>query len=167
MVNLQASGYTAQVSGVNGGTGVVLLEAYDADTAAVPTAHYSNVSGRGFSGSGSNVLTVGFVITGSSSMTVLIRGVGPTLATYSVAGAMTNPQLTVFDSNQNVVGSNATWGGTAALQAAFNAVSAFPLPTTSADAAILVTLPPGAYTADVTGTNGSTGIVLLEVYEMP
>ena len=113
------------------------------------------------------MLTVGFVIAGNSSMTVLIRAIGPTLASFSVTGAMANPQLTVFDSNQNVVGSNAGWGGTAALQAAFNAASAFPLPTTSADSAVLVTLAPGAYTADVTGAGGSTGIALLEVYEMP
>lgn len=80
---------------------------------------------------------------------------------------MANPQLTVFDSNQNILGANVGWGGTAALQAAFNAVSAFPLPTSSKDSAILVTLPPGAYTAQVNGAGGSDGIVLLEVYEMP
>ena len=52
-------------------------------------------------------------------------------------------------------------------QAAFNAVFAFPLPATSTDSALLVTLPPGSYTAQVNGASGSTGIALLEVYEMP
>jgi hypothetical protein len=112
-------------------------------------------------------MTVGFVITGTTSKTVLIRGIGPTLAAFSVSGAMVDPQLTISDSNQNVVGFNDDWGGTAALQAAFNAVSAFSLPTTSKDSAILVTLSPGAYTAQVTGANGTSGIALLEVYEMP
>jgi hypothetical protein len=167
VTSLQPGSYTAQVTGANGGTGVVLLEAYDADTAASPTARFVNVSSRGFAGSGPNALIIGFVVTGATSKTVLIRGVGPTLAAFSVAGAMANPQLTVFDSNQNILGANVGWGGTAALQAAFNAVSAFPLPTSSKDSAILVTLPPGAYTAQVNGAGGSDGIVLLEVYEMP
>jgi hypothetical protein len=100
-------------------------------------------------------------------MTVLIRGIGPTLAEYSVSGSLADPQLTVFDSNQNVEGFNDGWGGSAALQAAFSEVSAFPLPVTSKDSAIVVTLSPGAYTAQVSGAGGTTGIVLLEVYEMP
>jgi len=107
------------------------------------------------------------VITGTTSKTVLIRGIGPTLAAFSIAGAMAEPELMVFDSNQDVVGSNSGWGGTATLQAAFDAVSAFPLPTTSKDSAALVTLLPGSYTAQVNGASGSTGIVLVEVYEMP
>jgi hypothetical protein len=167
LTSLQPGSYTAQVHGANSGTGVVLLEAYDADTAAAPTARLINVSARGLAGTGQNVLTVGFVITGTSPRTILIRGIGPTLGAFSVAGAMADPQLTVSDSSQNVVGSNDTWGGTAALQAAFNAVSAFALPTTSKDAAVLVTLPPGAYTAQVSGAGGSTGVALLEMYDMP
>jgi hypothetical protein len=84
-----------------------------------------------------------------------------------VAGALAAPQLSVSDSNQNVVGSNSGWGGTAALQAAFDSVSAFAFPTTSTDAAVLVTLAPGAYTAEVSGANGTTGVALLEMYDMP
>jgi hypothetical protein len=167
VTSLPAGSYTAQATGANGGTGVVLLEAYDADTTVDPTASFINVSNRGFSGTGPNVLTVGFVITGTSSMTVLIRGIGPTLVEYSVSGSLADPQLTVFDSNQNVVGFNDGWSGSAALQAAFSEVSAFPLPVTSKDSAIVVTLSPGAYTAQVSGAGGTTGIVLLEVYEMP
>jgi hypothetical protein len=164
---LQPGNYTAQVTGAGGQTGVVLLECYDADTSPAPTAHYINMSSRGYAGTGAKVMTVGFVISGSTSKTVLIRGIGPTLAAYSVLGAMADPELTVSDSNQNTVGFDDGWGGTAALQAAFNAVSAFPLPTTSRDSAILVTLSPGAYTAQVTSASGSPGIALLVVYEMP
>jgi hypothetical protein len=167
LASLQPGAYTTQVTGAGGGTGVVLMEAYDADTGAAPSARFINVSSRGLAGSGPNALIVGFVITGASSKTVLIRGIGPTLAAFSVPGAMAVPQLTVFDSNQNVVGSNDGWGGTAELQAAFDAASAFPIPTTSKDSAILITLLPGAYTAQVNGANSSTGIALLEVYEMP
>jgi hypothetical protein len=167
LTSLAAGSYTAQVTGADGGTGVVLLEAYDADTGAAPTAHFTNVSVRGLSGGGANVLTVGFAISGTASETVLIRGIGPGLAQFSVGGVIASPQLTVFDSNQKVMGSSGSWGGTAALQASFYAVSAFPIPTTSDDAAIEVTLPPGDYTAQLSGANGSTGIALIEVYEMP
>ncbi len=165
--SLQPGAYTAQVHGANGGTGVVLLEAYDADSAAAPTARLINVSARGLAGSGANALIVGFVITGNTSKTILIRGIGPTLGAFGVAGTLAQPQLTVSDSNNNMVGSNDGWGGTAALQAAFDAVSAFSLPTTSNDAAVLVTLNPGAYTAQVSGASGSSGIALLEMYDMP
>ena len=167
LATLQPGSYTAQVSGADGGTGVVLLEAYDADAGSTPAAHFINVSVRGLAGAGSNVLTVGFVVTGPSDETVLIRGLGPALGAYGVTAALADPLLTVFDSSGVAVGSNNGWGGTAELQAAFSAVSAFPLPPTSADAAILMTLPPGAYTAQVSGASGSTGIALLEVYEEP
>ncbi len=167
VTSLQPGAYTAQVHGANGGTGTVLLEAYDADTAVAPTARLINVSARGLAGSGANALIVGFVITGNTSKTILIRGIGPTLGAFGVAGTLAQPQLSVSDSSQNIVGSNDGWGGTAALQAAFNAVSAFSLPTTSNDAAVLVTLNPGAYTAQVSGASGSSGIALLEMYDMP
>jgi hypothetical protein len=165
--SLPVGEFTANVQGASGDTGVVLLEVYDADTVPQPTAHYVNMSVRGLAGSGSNVLTVGFVIAGPSSMTVLIRGVGPALTGYSVSGALADPELTVFDTNQNAVGFNDVWGGTEALQAAFSAVGAFSLPAASKDSALLVTLLPGAYTAQVSSVSGSTGIALLEVYVMP
>lgn len=166
--SLAPGSYTAQVAGANGGTGVVLLEVYDADVAASPTASFIDLSARGMAGTGASELTVGFVITGPSSETVLVRAIGPTLATaFSVAGAMTNPNVTVFNSSQAIVGFDSGWGGTAALQAAFTAAGAFALPPTSADSALLVTLPPGAYTAQANGANGSTGIALLEVYAVP
>jgi hypothetical protein len=167
LANLQPGAYSAQVAGAGGGTGVVLLEMYDTDISPSPTARFVNVSARGLAGSGANELTVGFVVDGGSSETILIRGIGPTLTEFSVAGALSSTQLTVYDSNQNVVASNSGWGGSLALQAVFNSVSAFALPPTSSDSAVVVTLAPGAYTAVVSGTNGSTGIALLEVYEMP
>jgi hypothetical protein len=167
VASLTSGAYTAQVAGANGGTGVVLMEVYDADTAPSPTSRFINLSARGMAGAGANVLTVGFVIAGPSSETVLIRAVGPTLSSFGVAGPMASPELTVFNSSGASVASNDGWGGTAALQAVFTVVNAFALPVNSADSAVVVTLPPGAYTAQVTGANGSTGIALLEVYEVP
>lgn len=166
VTNLPAGPYTAQVTGTNAATGVALMELYDTDPAPTPTARLVNVSVRGMAGSGSNVLIVGFVISGTTGETLLIRAVGPTLAGFSVPGALGDPQLTVLDVNGNVVGSNDDWTGTG-LAAAATAVSAFALPAGSKDAAVLVTLGPGVYTAQVRGANATTGIALLEVYEVP
>ena len=165
--NLSTGAYTAVVNGAGGGTGVALLEAYDVDTAPAPVARCVNVSALGFAGTGPNALTIGFIVTGATSKTLLIRTIGPTLAAFGVGGVLANPQLTVFDSGQNVVAANAGWAGTAELTAAFNYVGAFSLPPTSQDSALLVTLAPGNYTAVVAGAGGSTGMALIEMYEMP
>lgn len=167
LATLQPGAYSAQVAGAAGGTGVVLLEMYDIDASPSPSSRFVNVSARGLAGTGANELTIGFVVDGDSSETILIRGIGPTLAEFSVAGALSDTQLTVYDANQSIVASNSAWGGSLELQAVFNSVSAFDLPPGSADSAVVVTLPPGAYTAVVTGASGSTGIALVEVYEMP
>jgi hypothetical protein len=157
--------YTAQVSGVNGATGVALAELYDADPGN-PPARLINVSARALAGTGSSVLTAGFVIGGSGTETLLIRGIGPGLTPYGVTGVLAAPQITLFDSLGNVVATNAGWGGGSALAAVFAQVGAFSLAANSADSAILITLPAGSYTAQVSGANGSTGIALAEVYEV-
>jgi len=83
-------------------------------------------------------------------------------------GILANPRLDLFDQNGTLLQSNDDWGGSATLSNAFTAVGAFPLNgQTSLDAVLLVTLPPGTYTAQVSGVNGTTGVALVEVYEMP
>jgi hypothetical protein len=109
---------------------------------------------------------MGFVVGGSASAKVLVRGIGPTLGAFGVPGTVDDPQLTLFNSSVKI-GENNDWGGTAPLTAAFASVGAFALPATSKDAALLVTLAPGNYTAQVTGFNGTTGVALVEVYEVP
>ncbi len=110
------------------------------------------------------VITPGFVIRGAGSKQVLIRAVGPGLEPYGLTGVMPNPKVTVFDSNQNVVATNDDWSSSIA--GAFNAVGAFAIEDGSQDAALLVSLPANAsYTAQVTGSDGQGGIVLLEVYD--
>ncbi|GAB5562468.1 MAG: hypothetical protein SynsKO_41150 [Synoicihabitans sp.] len=109
------------------------------------------------------VITPGFVIRGAGSKQVLIRAIGPGLEPY-LSGFMTNPKVTVFDSNQNVVATNDDWNSSIA--GAFNAVGAFAIEDGSADAALLVSLPANnSYTAQVTSSDGPGGIVLLEVYD--
>jgi len=68
---------------------------------------------------------------------------------------------------QNEIGTNDNWGGTTALTTAFNAVGAFALPATSRDAALLAALPPGSYTVQVSGVGATSGVALIEVYEVP
>ena len=166
LLNLATGPYTAYAGSASNGSGIVLLELYDVN-AGQGTAHFANISARGVAANGSSALTIGFVIEGSGTKSLLIRAVGPTLSQFTVTGSLGDPALTVFDSSGNAVATNTGWGGTAALTAAFSSVGAFPLPAGSADSAVQVALPPGAYTAQVVGSSGDSGIALIEVYEMP
>jgi hypothetical protein len=156
------------VSAAGTGTGKVIAEIYDATPAAnftATTPRLLNVSVRKHLGTG---LTAGFVLGGGSPTKVLIRAVGPGLAAFGVEGTVADPQLTLFNSSSTRVDANDNWGGTAALTAAFASVGAFALPgATSRDAALLVTLPPGLYSVEVTGVANTTGTALVEVYEVP
>lgn len=104
---------------------------------------------------------VGFVVGGTAARRVLIRAVGPTLAQFGVAVPSPAPSLSVFRA-ATPVASNTRWGGEPALAAAFAATGAFALPPASADSALLLTLEPGAYTAQVRDATG--GEILVEVY---
>jgi sugar lactone lactonase YvrE len=162
---LGAGSYTAILSGRNSSTGVGLAEIYDADAGPSPS-RLINLSARASVGSGGGLVIGGFVISGTTPETVLIRGIGPTLGQFGVTGALAAPQLALYDTNNDVLATNSGWGGTTALSQVFTQVNAFALPASSADAAILVTLPPGAYTAELTGLNGSSGVALVEIYEV-
>jgi len=101
---------------------------------------------------------------------VLIRAVGPTLAQFSVAGVLAQPTLNVVDASGNTFATNTGWStatNAAAIATATAAVHTFPLPQGSADCALLVTLSPGTYTAIVTGVGGTSGIALVEAYQVP
>ena len=165
-VNITNRDNSVQVSAAGNGTGLVLAEIYDASpgpTFPATTPRLLNVSVRKSLGTG---LTVGFTIGGSGSKTVLIRAIGPTLAAFGVGGTVVDPQLVLFkgDAKRD---SNDNWGDTPALTAAFGAVGAFNLNAGSKDAALLATLEPGGYSVLVTGVGGTTGVALIEVYEMP
>lgn len=167
---LQPGGYSAQISGTGGATGIVLAEIYDAtsaDTFGATTPRLVNVSARAVSGTGADVLIAGFVVAGTGSKTVLIRGIGPTLGAFGVTDVLADPKLELFNANAVKVQENDNWGGTGALTAAFSSVGAFALQAGSRDAALLATLPPGSYTAQVSGVGGTGGVALVEVYEVP
>ncbi len=159
---------SVRISAVGGTTGRVIAELYDATPAgtfSATTPRLINVSVLKGLGTG---LTAGFVIGGATPRTILVRAVGPTLgaAPFGVPGTVADPQLTLF-SGQTRIGENDNWGGAAALSAAFSSVGAFTLPSGSRDAALLVTLQPGSYTVQVSGVGGTSGVALIEVYEVP
>jgi sugar lactone lactonase YvrE len=167
---LARGSYTVQISGAGASaTGVALAEIYDATTSGSFTAttpRLVNVSARTQVGLGGDLLIAGFYLGGRTARTVLIRGIGPTLAAFGVPGALVDPKLELFRGATRI-GENDDWGGETALANTFADVGAFPLSRTSRDAAILVTLPPGGYTAQVSGVNNTTGVALVEVYEVP
>ena len=170
---LPPGSYTAQVSGVGGRTGVALVELYDTDTLQPFSAQkVTNVATRGVVGSGQSQLIAGFVVSGNTSKKVLIRAVGPTLgaAPFNVAGVLADPILRLQRSDELVIRENDNWetGNDAALITEASAkVGAFPLARGAKDAAILINLPPGSYSAQVTGPGTTTGVALVEVYEVP
>ncbi len=171
--SLATGGYSVQVSGVANTTGVALVEVYDADTSVLSAAaRLSNLSARTQVGTGADILFAGFTLTGTGTQRVLIRAVGPTLSAFNVPGVLADPILEVYAGSTRVA-SNDNWGtqtGTvsvASIQTAATAVGAFPLTTTTKDSVLLLTLSPGGYTVQVSGLANSTGVALVEIYEVP
>jgi hypothetical protein len=162
--DLAAGAYTAPVLD-DRGSGIVLLEMYDAGTAS-DTAELVNASTRAYVSSGDGVLVSGFVIEGTGTRRVLIRGVGPTLDGFGVPGLLADPNLKLFSGSSELT-SNDAWSDNANAAAITNAASnagAFTLTSGSTDAALLIDLPAGAYTAQVSGGSDETGTALLEIY---
>lgn len=162
---IATGGYTIQLTGKGGATGNALIELYDTATAASVTAtsaRFTNLSARTFGGTGGDTLIVGFNLAGPGSRRMVVRAVGPGLAAFGVGGTMPDPKLELF-AGQTKTGENDNWE--ASSLAAQQSVGAFALTAGSRDAVLVATLQPGSYTVQVTG--GSTGVVLVEVYEAP
>ena len=179
LATLAPGGYTALVSSPDGSTGVVLLEAYDADSPLNPAIKLTNLSTRGYVGTGGDIIIAGFVVSGPGPKTYLIRAVGPTLADapFNLPGALLDPYLKIYR-DSTLLRENDDWDSPAAAQPSLRAaaaqVGAFALRETrnlvtrsGLDAVMLITLPPGSYTAQMSGLDGATGIGLVEVYELP
>ena len=167
--NVPAGGYSVQITGVGGTTGVALAELYDLTPAATITAttpRLTNISARTQVGTGGNILITGFNISGTGTRRLLIRGIGPGLAAFGVPGTLVDPKLDVY-SGQTVVASNDNWDATVTPLATQTAAGGFGLPANSKDAVLIVTLAPGTYSAQVTGVGSTTGVALVEIYELP
>jgi hypothetical protein len=169
LVTLSPGAYTVQTRGANDATGVALVEIYDAQDAD-NTSRLVNIAARAQVGTGADVMIPGIVIQDGTPRTLLLRAVGPGLSDFGVSDALANPRLRLFRGDQ-IVAENDDWGqapgaNQTELAAAAIAAGAFPLPTGSRDAALLVTLPPGAYTAQVSAVDAGTGVAIVEVYEL-
>lgn len=157
--------YTANVSGMDGSTGVALVELYDGDQTT--SAKLVNVSTRSQVGVGEKILVLGFVVAGQTPKSVLLRGIGPTLTSFGVTGALEDPKIDLYDGKGAIIASNDDWSGSPTISRVSAKLGASALPPTSKDASLLVTLPPGPYTAQVSGVGATTGIALAELYDVP
>ena len=166
LVTLPPGGYTVQVAGSGSGAaaqGVAIVEVYEAD--ANPST-LVNLSCRAQVGTGGNILIAGITIGGTTAKRILIRGIGPTLASFGVTGALADPKLEVIRQGETTpLAANDNWD--ASLAPVFSNVGAFALTAGSRDAALVTTLAPGSYTVQVSGAGTSTGIAVVEVYEVP
>jgi hypothetical protein len=159
------SGYTAVLSGVNGESGVGLVEVYDLD--AESFADLGNVATRGLVGTGNNVLIGGFVVNDDSftnqPQTILVRGIGPSLSAAGVSNPLPDPLIDLHDAQGTTIASNNDWGASPDAGALSTSGLAPPNPKESA---ILKTLAPGPYTVVLSGVNGGTGVGNVEAYNL-
>ncbi len=153
------AGYTAIVRGMNNGTGIGLVEAYDLDNAVA--SKLANISTRGLVQTGDNVLIAGTIIQGPTSQQVLVRAIGPSL---DVPGKLADPTLELHDGNGALIAANDNWRSD---QEAAIIATGIP-PTNDLESAIVETLPASgaSYTAIVRGVNGTTGVALVEIYAL-
>ena len=169
IANLQPGNYTAIVRGVNDTNGVALVEVYDLSPAA--SSNLDNISTRSFVQTGQNVMIGGFIVQGSGTQRVIIRAIGPELTQYGITDALANPRLELHNGTGALIASNDNWQ-TTILRGIItsNQVSDIQnsghAPTAGSESAIIADLQPGNYTAIVRGVNNTTGVALVEVYDL-
>ena len=163
---LAPGAYTAIVRGNNNTPGVALIEAYD--LAPTSNSTFGNISTRGLVQTGENVMIGGFIVGGletnpTGSVRVLVRGIGPSLTQFGVADALQDPVLEIHNSDGAIIAQNDNWRDT---QQTLIQGTGIP-PSDDREAAILQALPPGNYTAVLYGKNRTSGVALVEVYNVP
>ena len=156
--------YTAVLSGKNGGTGIGLVEVYDLNDGI--SAELANVSTRGFDGVLGNVMIGGVIIGPGDAFPafVIVRAIGPSLADAGVAGALSDPTLELHNQDGSLIAENDNWQDNP-IEAESIAAAGL-APVEPRESAIQATVLPGAYTAIVQGSNGTTGVALVEVYNL-
>lgn len=160
VTTLAPGSYTAILSGNSGGTGNGLVEIYDLDTAPVSTL--ANTSTRGFVQTGDDVLIAGFIIGTGESDTIVVRAIGPSLADMGIADPLQDPTLDLYDANGLVIMSDDNWRDSQETLIQSSGLT----PTNDAESAIITSLASGAYTAVVRGKDNTTGVALVEVYNL-
>lgn len=166
LTTLAPGTYTAQVSGVLDTTGIALVEIYE--LGKPDTNRLINLSSRAIVGTGANILIPGLVLSGQAPRRLLLRAVGPGLADFGVERPLLDPVMTVFR-DTDVVARNDNWSeqeNASAIGQVMASIGAFALHPGSRDAALLLELAPGSYTVQVSGAEGTTGVALVEIYEV-
>ena len=163
VATLPPGAYTAILAGKNGGTGVGLVEVYDTDQGA--DSQLANISTRGFVQTGDNVMIGGFILGDSNGITsVAVRGIGPSLSQSGLSNVLADPTLELRDSNGVLLIANDNWQNDAV--SAAELIARGLAPQNSLESGIFSSLPPGAFTAILAGKNRSTGIGLVEIYNV-
>jgi hypothetical protein len=157
--------YTAVVRGINNTTGIGVVEAFDLDQAAA--SKLGNISTRGFVDLDDNVMIAGLIAgpSNGTNLKVLVRALGPTLTGFGVPNALANPTLDLVNSSGTVIRSSDNWKDDPVQRALIEAAGL--APGNDVEAALVETVAPGSYTAVVRGSNRTTGVGLVEAYNIP
>jgi hypothetical protein len=169
IANLQPGNYTAIVRGVNNTTGVALVEVYDLSPGA--SSSLGNISTRGFVQTGEHVMIGGFIVQGTGTKRVIIRAIGPELTQHGITNALANPRLELHNGTGALIATNDDWqttilGGIITSNQVSDIQNSGHAPTVASESAIIANLQPGNYTAIVSGVNNTTGVALVEVYDL-
>jgi hypothetical protein len=169
IADLPTGNYTAIVRGVNNTTGVALVEVYDLNGDA--TSILGNISTRSFVQTGDNVMIGGFIVQGTGAKRVIVRAIGPSLTQYGVPNTLANPTLELHDGTGALIASNNNWattimGGIITANQVHEIQASGYVPGDGLESAIIAELPAGNYTAIVRGVNNTTGVALVEVYDL-
>ena len=151
------SNYTVIVRGVNDGTGIGVVEAYDLNQAV--DSKLANISTRGLVQTGDDVIIGGLIVLGQNPLRVIVRAIGPSLP---VSGSLGDPMLELRDGNGGLIRSNDNWRSD---QEAEIIATTIP-PSNNLESAIVENLAPGNYTAIVRGVNNMTGVAVVEAYDL-
>jgi hypothetical protein len=145
------------------------VEAYDlgADTHSI----LGNISTRAFVQTDDNVMIGGFIVQGSGTKRVIVRAIGPELTPFGVPNVLADPTLELHNGAGALIASNDNWpttiiGGIITHNQVQDIINSGHAPTDQRESAIIATLPAGNYTAIVRGVNSTTGVALVEVYDL-
>jgi hypothetical protein len=157
------------VRGLNNLTGVALVEVYDLSPGT--NSILGNISTRSFVQTGDNVMIGGFMLQGTASKRVIVRAIGPELTRYGVPDVLANLTLELHDGTGALIGSNDSWqhtiiGGIITRGQVLEIQNSGLAPGDPRESAIIADLPAGNYTAIVRGVNNTTGVALVEVYDL-
>jgi hypothetical protein len=162
IASLGPGAYTATVNGATGTQNIALVEVFDLDSET--PSQLLNISTRGYVGTGEGVMIAGMIIGGTEAETLVFRGLGPSIAVGlpPISNALPDPKLVLVDSQGSTLFTNDDWQDTQAADILDTGLA----PADAREAAILITLAPGNYTALLSDAGGAIGVGLLEIYNI-